>query len=125
MSYPPVFTYAKDSPSVLALLGTNPTRFWPFGTAPQNETRPYAVHQLVYGSPENALSCPADIDLIGIQIDAYGKNVSGVRSIAEALRQAMEPHGHVVSLNGESWEQATGLWRSSFTVEFWADRSAS
>ena len=45
--------------------------------------------------------------------------------VAEALREAMEPAGYVVALNGEMWEQNTGLYRVSFTVEFWQDRQSS
>lgn len=122
--YPPIFTYATSSPPVLSVLGTTPTRFWPFGQAPQNETRPYAVHQLVYGTPENTMSCTPETDLFAVQVDAYAKTVSAARGVAEALRDAFEPHGHVVAWNGESWEQATGLYRVSFTVEFWIDRGS-
>lgn len=126
MSYPAVFAYAKASSAVTTLLGTNPTRFWAFDIAPSptepGYALPYSTHQLVYGSPENTLSCPAGTDLIGIQIDAYAKTASGARAVAEALRSAMEPHGYVVSLLGEEWEQATDLYRTGFTVEFWQDR---
>jgi hypothetical protein len=121
--YPPVFQYAVAHAPVLTALGTNPTRFWPFGKAPQDEPRPYAVHQLVYGTPENTLSCPPDIDLFGIQIDAYAKSVTDARNVAAALRDAFEPHGHVTAWNGENWEANTGLYRVSFTVEFWTLRA--
>lgn len=120
--YPPIFEYATASTAVIAVLGSTPTRFWPFGKAPQNEVRPYAVHQLIYGTPENTLACAADTDLLGIQVDAYAKTASDARNVAKILREAFEPHGYIVALNGESWEQATGLWRVSFTVEFWTDR---
>lgn len=122
MAYPPIFTIAAGSSNVTSLLGTNPTRLWPFGFAPQNEERPYAVHQLIYGTPENTLSCPADIDLVGLQIDSYAKNVTASRSVSEALREALEPHSYVVALNGEFWEQNTGLYRVSITLEFWQQR---
>ena len=125
MAYPPVFTLATASTAVTSLLGTNPTRFWPFGTAVQDTSRPYGVHQLIYGTPENSLACPPDIDMMGVQIDVYAKTVQGARDAAEALREAMEPAGYVVSLNGEFWEQNTGLYRVSFTVEFWQDRQSS
>jgi hypothetical protein len=120
--YPPIFQIAANDSGVTTLLGSSPTRFWPFGMAPQNEARPYAVHQLVYGTPENTLACPPSVDNIGIQIDAYAKTVTDSRAVAEALRRAFEEDAYVVALNGEFWEQATGLWRSSFTVEFWQDR---
>lgn len=121
--YPDLFAYAVASPAVVAVLGSSPTRFWPFGVAPQDETRPYAVHQLVYGSPENTLSCTPETDSFGIQIDAYARSVSEARAVAAALRDAMEPHGYITAWNGEFWEPGTGLYRVGFTVEFMTERS--
>ena len=60
--YPPVFATAVASPAVTALLGTNPTRLYLFGEAPQNVIKPYAVWQTVAGSPENYLGTLPDID---------------------------------------------------------------
>jgi hypothetical protein len=122
--YPDIFQIAAGNTAVTALLGTTPaTRFWPFGNAPQDETRPYAVHQLVYGSPVNTLGCVPGADNFGVQVDVYAKTVSAARSVTEALRDAFELHGHIVAWNGEFWEPATGLFRISFTVEFWTDRN--
>ena len=127
MTYPAVFTYASGSAAVKALLGSSPVRFWPFDLAPgpgkPGYQLPYATHQGVYGTPENTLSCPPSADLYGVQIDAYGTSVSQSRSVAEALREAMEPHGYVVSLGGEEWDQPSGLYRSMFTVEVYVDRT--
>jgi uncharacterized protein DUF3168 len=123
MMYPPMLALAQASSTVTGLLGASPmTRFWPFGMAPQDETRPYAVHQLVYGTPENTLSCPAATDNLGIQVDAYAKTVDGSRGLSEALRSALEGAGYIVSFNGEEWDTPTGLYRVGFTMEFWQDR---
>lgn len=123
--YPSVFTIATASPAVLAVLGSAPTRFWPFGHVPQNEVRPYAVHQLIYGTPDNSLSCVPTEDNFGIQIDAYAKTVTAARDVAAALRDAFEDtYNHVVGWNGEFWDHPTGLYRVSFTVEFWTERSS-
>jgi hypothetical protein len=124
--YPPVFSIAAANAGVTAVLGTNPVRLWPFGKAPQNETRPYAIQQLIYGNPDNSLSCVPSIDNFGVQIDAYAKTVTEARNVAAALRDAFEEtYNHVVSWNGEDWEVSTGLFRVSFTVEFWTDRASS
>lgn len=120
--YPDIFAIAAADAGVTAALGPNPVRFWPFGLAPQDETRPYALHQLVYGSPENTLSCTPASDTFGVQVDAYAKNVTAARAVAAALRDAFEPHAYITAWNGESWEPATGLYRVSFTVEFQTDR---
>lgn len=128
--YPPVFEIAKQSAAVLSALGSTPTRLWPFAIAPQPGGQgygvPYAVHQLVYGAPVNTLGCIPQADNFGIQIDVYAKTATSAREAAATLRDAYEAsHNPVVAWNGEDWEQATGLYRVSFTVEFWPDREAS
>lgn len=129
---PPVYQIAKDSAAVTALLG-NPPRLFLFGHAQQSTARPYAVWQLVYGSPDNSLSCVPTEDNYGVQFDCYAGKVGGsssdgaslARDVAAALRDAYEEtYNHVVSWNGEFWEQVTGLYRVSFTVEFWTERSS-
>lgn len=124
--YPPAFSIAAANAGVTAVLGSNPVRFYPFGKAPQNETRPYAIQQLIYGNPDNSLSCVPSIDNFGVQIDCYAKTVTDARNVAAALRDAFEEtYNHIVSWNGEDWEVSTGLYRVSFTVEFWTDRESS
>lgn len=124
--YPPIFDIAEADAGVTALLGVTPTRFWPFGRAPQKGQDtygvPYAVHQLVYGTPENTLACTPASDNFGIQVDAYATSVSAARAVAAVLRDALEPHAYIVAWNGENDEPATGLYRVSFTVEFNTDR---
>jgi hypothetical protein len=127
---PPVFTIAAASAAVLALLGTAPTRCWPFGIAPRpgepGYALPYAVFQTVYGTPENTLSCAPEVDLFGVQIDAYAKTASEARAVASALRDAFEAaQNHVTGYNGEDREPDTGLYRVSFTAEFWTPRTGS
>ena len=126
--YPPIFEYTAASPAVTGFLGSAPTRFWPFGLAPQPGSTgyalPYAVHQLVYGTPENTLGCTPTTDNVGIQVDAYGKSVTEARAVLTALRDAFEPYGYITAYNGETWEADTGLYRASLTAEFWEDRGS-
>lgn len=125
---PPIFTYAAASTAVTSLLGSNPTRFWPFASAPQKGQDgygvPYAVWQLVYGSPENYINQLPDSDNVGIQVDAYATTATAARNVGVALRDAFEPYGYVVAYNGEDRDTATGLYRFGFTVEFWVDRGS-
>lgn len=123
---PPIFQYAAASTAVKAALGSKPVRFWPFDSSPQPGQAgyglPYAVWQLVYGSPSNYLGQVPDSDNTGIQVDAYAPTATLARDAAIALRGALEPHGYVVSYTGESRDPPTGLYRVGFTVEFWTDR---
>lgn len=120
--YPPIFEIVADDATVQSLLGSNPVRFWPFGEAPQNETRPYALHQLLYGSPENTLSCPPDMDLYGVQVDVYAQTITEARNIAGAIREALEDDCYMVSHNGEYREPSTKLYRVAMTFEFLTPR---
>lgn len=116
--YPPLFQWVSSSTAAKAVLGASPVRFWPFGKAPQSETRPYAVHQLAYGAPENTLACAPNSDTFGVQIDAYALDVTQARAVAAVLRDTLQPHGYITAWNGEFFEQDTKLYRVSFTVEF-------
>jgi len=120
--YPNIFEIVSADAGVIAALGPDPIRFWPFGLAPQAETRPYAVHQAVFGSPENSLSCVPDIDHCAVQVDVYARSVTETRTVAAAVRDALELDCHMIAHNGESWEQDTGLFRVGMTFEFWTPR---
>lgn len=124
--YPPIFAICAAAPAVTALLGAGPVRLYPFASAPQPGTDfyalPYAVWQIVGGLPENYLGRVPDIDSMTLQIDAYAAQVAQARSVAMALRDAIEPHAHIVSWRGESFEADTGLYRYSFDVDWWVPR---
>jgi Protein of unknown function (DUF3168). len=122
MSYPPVFKYAAASPAVTALLGSNPTRVYMFGMAPQNVAYPYAVWQMVGGAPENYLTNTPNIDAFTTQIDVYATTANAARACAMALRDAFEPYGHVTSWRGESRDDETQSYRCSFDVDWWVNR---
>ena len=119
---PPIFQVCAADAGVTALLGTGPTRLFPFGEAPQSVTLPYAVWQTITGLPENYLGQAPDIDSFTIQIDVYADRVSTVREVAEALRNAIEPHAYVVGWNGESTDPETGHKRYGFDVEWHVHR---
>lgn len=120
--YPPLFQWVSANAAAKAVLGASPVRFWPFGKAPQSETRPYAVHQLAYGAPENTLSCTPACDTLGVQIDAYALDVTQARAVASVLRDTLQPHGYITAWNGEFFEQDTKLYRVSFTFEVILER---
>lgn len=124
--FPPVYEIAAQYPDVLAVLGS-PPRLTAFGmTKKEKPQRPYAVWQTVYGNPDNSLSCIPTEDLFGVQVDCYADQFSDARTAAKALRDAFESsYNPVTAWNGEFWETATGLYRVSFTAEFWTTRTGS
>lgn len=122
--YPPIFSVAAATPAVTALIGTNPVRLYLFGEATQATAKPYAVWQVVFGSPENFLSGVPSTDSYGIQIDVYGNTALQSRNVAKTLRDAFESgdKAYVTAWNGEFKESETNLYRYSFTVEWFVDR---
>jgi hypothetical protein len=117
--FPPVFQLAVASTDVTDLLGTAPTRLFPFGKADQaNADVPYAVWQTVTGAPANFLGNRPDADSFRIQIDVYGNSAAEVRSVAEALRDAYETSAYIVRWGGETIDNATEHYRYSFDVDF-------
>lgn len=122
MIYPPIFKIVAADAQVRALLGDNPVRVYMFGRAPQGVTYPYAVWQIASGSPENYITNTPDIDMFGIQIDVYAKDVDEARNCAVVLRDAIEPYAHVVSWRGETRDAETQSYRSSFDVDWWTER---
>jgi hypothetical protein len=133
--FPPVFSIAAADGSVMALLGSgtpgDPVRLWAFGEAPRAADgspahgTPYAVWQIVTGSPENYLDRTPDVDGHGVQIDCYAESQSAAREVAQALRDCLEPHAHITSWNGELRDFPTGLYRLTFTIAFITPRTES
>lgn len=122
MNLPPIFATCRESASVTALLGVAPLRLYEFGHAPQGVAYPYAVWQVVGGAPENYISGRPDVDSVTVQIDVYAKSSSSARAVASALRDAIEPHAHIVSWRGESIDSETKNHRFSFDVDWFVHR---
>lgn len=123
--YPPIFPAVAASPACVALLksGNGPIRFYQFGRAEQNVQRPYAVWQRVFGEPQNYLGDVPDMDSFSIQVDVYGGSADSVRTIAVALRDAIEPIAYITSWLGESVDPQTESNRFSFVTEWLVERA--
>lgn len=120
---PSIFPVVAASPTVQAVLGTNPVRFFPFGQVkPEYATSTYAVHQIISGSPENYLNQRPDIDRVTIQIDAYADTGVEATAAAVAIRDAVEGWAYVVSWRGTGRDDPTGRFRASFDVSWWEER---
>lgn len=120
---PPIFQ-AANVPAVQALLksGAGPLRFYAFGMADQNTPKPYAVWQLVYGSPENYLADRPDVDSVGVQVDVYADDAATARQVAFALRDAIEGHAYITAWHDESRDPDTKNYRFGFDCQWWVAR---
>lgn len=120
--YPPLFAIVSIDGTVQGIFGTNPVRVFPFGGAPERVKLPYAVWQIVGGTPENYVSNSPDLDTYLVQVDVYGDSANSAQSGAEALRDAIEPNAHIVSWRGASKDNETKHYRYSFDINFLTKR---
>lgn len=120
--YPPIFATCSADSAVIAELGYDPVRLWPFADAPQNRAKPYAVWQTIGGSPENCLGARPDMDMFSLQVDVYAATPAAARSAAQAIRDAVEPFAHIVAWRGETREVETRDYRYSFDIDWFTAR---
>ena len=125
---PPVYeTLAADTACATLLTDSDGRlRVFPHGEAPQAYTRPYVVHQIPYGGPDNTLADTPDSDLWGVQIDVYGPTADSVATIAAAVRAAVEQVAYVARYNGTSKEAGPKndrIYRYSFDVDWRTNRA--
>jgi hypothetical protein len=119
---PPIFQTLKASETVKAIVGTNPPRIYRHGNAPQDTTRPYITWQLVSGVPENTLSELPGIDRATVQVDCWHPNDSGVETLAEAVRDAIEPFAHMTIVPIDLRDVETKLFRVMLQFDWFLDR---
>jgi Protein of unknown function (DUF3168) len=89
-----LFAIANVAP-VQAVLGA-PARVYPHADAPPNPGLPYAVFSTISGTPGNTLSDTPTHDDERVQWTIWGDTVASVQPAALALRDVLEPLGHVV-----------------------------
>lgn len=118
----PFFQVCKADPTVQALLGGALPRIYPFGEAPEQVVKPYAVYQWIGGSPFNMLNCRPDADQASLQVDVYALTVKSSTDCAEAIRYAIETQSYIVGYRGTDREEETKLYRTSFDVDWLVNR---
>lgn len=123
--FPPLFDKLKGVAAVKAIFGTSP-RIFPHGMVPAAGSTgfatPYAVQQIVTGSPENFLWGRPDVDGYMVQVDVYGATVAAASDGAKVLRDALEPFAYITRWGGQFKDPDTNLFRYSFDVEFLTSR---
>lgn len=122
--YPPIYEICNADAGVKAAIpdGASHVRLYSFGNAPQGVTKPYAVHQLISGSPENYLGCLPDNDDMTIQVDVYSSDSASARTAAKAIRDAVERKAYITAWRDEGRDPKTLNYRFSFDVTFLTPR---
>lgn len=127
--FPRIFSTVAANATVTGIIGTNPTRFYRHGSAPQGVTAPYGTWFIVSGDPENNLSDTPPVDRYTIQVDAWSDNngtgSAGVEALAEALRDCLETLGHMTGVVVNTKDEATQRYRIGMQFDIWHDRPAS
>ena len=119
----PIFEVCSQDAGVTALLGAGADlRLYSFGEAPDGVVKPYAVWQLVNGTPENYLAGRPDADGFTLQVDVYGATGTSSRQVREAIRDAIELRAYVTRWGGESRDPTTNNYRTSFDVDWIVQR---
>lgn len=120
----PIFGIVSTNTACTTLLGTSPVRFWE-DTVPEQYnpvTKPYVVWSTVGGAPENYPGELPTMDSGRLQVDVYGATKQQARNTALAIRNAVEPHAHMVSTPIPLFEPDTKLYRYILEFQFWTLR---
>lgn len=116
--YPPIYPAIAASSAVKALIGGNPVRFYQFGLADKKAPLPYAVWQRSFGAPENYLGDTPDADSFTLMVDVYASSADSARSVAAAIRDAIEPFAYITAWLGETIDPDTKNNRFTFQVDW-------
>lgn len=121
--FPLVFPLLANASAVTAIIGLNPVRAYPFGDAPQGVVAPYVTWQEIAGVPENNLSGTPPADRYVIDVNCWGDGTPAgraqVTALAQAVRDAIEPHAHMTATPRRSKDQTTGKYRVWMQFDFW------
>lgn len=104
---PEIFPILSGSIAVTTIFGTTPVRIFPWGEAPERVTYPYATYGVFNGNPENYLNQVPDVDMLGTQIDIWAKTGASCINGAIAIRNALEPTSHMVSISSMTRDPET------------------
>lgn len=118
---PPVYKVLAASNDVRAIVGT---KIYRHGRAPQDVEDPRITWFAITVAPDNNLSDPPTIDKFPLQIDCWHQTDAGVEKLAKAVRDAIEPHAHMISLPVDSRDDDSKLYRMTLQFDWWKSRKS-
>lgn len=119
---PNIFPILSGSVPVTALVGSNPVRIFPFEEATEGVTYPYVTWTVITGTPANTLDKLPVIDYLSTQVDIWGKTSASALDVAAAVRDAIEPHAHMVGLGSMERDLETKSYRVRLDFDFFIER---
>ena len=120
---PTLFAILNADATVKSYLGSNPLRVFPWGAAPDNVKKPYAVYGVYSGTPQNYLSQVPDIDSMGTQLNIYAETVASLQDCFDVVRDVLEPHAHITNFTTPDRDSDTRLYSCRMEFDFWENRS--
>ena len=98
-------------------LGTDPTRFFEFGTAPSLETVPYATWQQIQGTPFNYIAGSPSTDMVKVQIDIWASTAAECRTVSREVRRAIDSQAPITFFQN-SWDEEARLYRCTLHTTY-------
>lgn len=125
---PAVFEILAADSGVTGFIGTSPPKIYRHGEAPQTVNGvplrpPYVTWFLVSGTPLNHLDGLPPIDEYSVQVDCWSGSDEEVEQLAKAVRDAIEPEHHMISVGPNGRDPETMRFRIGMTFTFWNHRS--
>lgn len=104
------------------VLSTVADRIGGHGEVPQDTTRPYITWQIVADQPTDQLSGAPCADFETVQIDCWHQTDAGIRSLARAVRAALDTAGIANRVRVNLREPDTRLYRVGIEADFISSR---
>lgn len=118
----PIYQYLAAAAPVVAIAGDRLYR----GIAPQRlasaSQAPMVVWDMAGGLPQNYLGDTPGIDQQSIDLRCYAVDEAVAESLAEAVRDALQPWGQSNSAPISEWEFETKLHVVMLSFSFWTNR---
>jgi hypothetical protein len=119
---PPIYQLLKANAPVTAIVNANNIYFI---EAPENinPTTPYIVWTAPDIEPENQLSDVPDIDKASIHINCYHPDQKVSVDLAKAIRDAIEPSGHMLNAFLNERDAKTKMYNHVLIFDYFLPRN--
>lgn len=117
--FPPVYQTLRANATVLSTVGD---RIGRHSEVPQDTSKPYITWFIVSGQPTDQISGTPDSDFVTVQIDCWSLSDAGIKTLAEAVRDALDTAGHHNRVRVNLREPDTRLYRVGIEADFITQR---
>ena len=115
---PPVYATLIADPTVSSMTAG---RIWQDVGNP-DEGAPYIVWRLLTATPELTTHRRAPADRCSISVDVFARDEAEREALTAAARNALEPHGHILTIQSLGQDAETRLWRMTFDMDWFIAR---